>query len=84
MITIPDKVYKILKWVCIICLPACAFGYEQLAGIWDLPLADKVPPTLNLIGTILGIFIGVTTYNYNKENDIIVRKKVDVIENEVE
>ena len=81
---IPDKVYEVLKWVCIICLPASAFFYEQLAGIWGLPLADKVPPTINLIGTVLGILIGVSTYNYKKDNDIIVKKKTEVVEEEAE
>lgn len=77
---IPDKVYEVLKWVCIIFLPASAFFYEQLASIWPLPLADKVPPTINLVGTVLGILIGVSTYNYTKENEIIVKKKVEIDE----
>lgn len=84
MITIPDKVYNILKWICIICFPATAYFYEQLAGIWGLPLADKVPQTINLIGTVLGIYIGVSTYNFKKENNIIVKKKTEVVEEEAE
>lgn len=81
---IPDKVYEVLKWCCIICLPALAFGYEQLAGIWGWPFADKIPSTINLIGTVLGILIGVSTYNYKKDNDIIVKKKTEVIEDKDE
>lgn len=77
---IPDKIYEILKWTCLIFLPASAFFYEQLADIWGLPLADKIPSTINLVATLLGILIGVSTYSYKKDNEIIVKKKVEVRE----
>lgn len=77
---IPDKIYNILKWVCLILLPALAFGYDQLAVIWNWPLKDEIPATINLIATILGLLIGISTYNYKQENNIIVKKKVEVEE----
>ncbi len=77
---IPDNVYEILKWTCLILLPATAFGYGQLAEIWNLPLADEIPRTINLVATFIGILIGVSTYNYTKENEIIVKKKVEIDE----
>lgn len=76
-----DKMYNILKWVCIILLPALAFGYAQLSEIWgNLPYAEQIPKTINLVATIIGILIGVSTYNYKQENNIIVKKKVEVEE----
>lgn len=75
-----DKAYEILKWVCLILLPALAFGYGQLSDIWGLPMAEQIPKTINLIATIIGILIGVSTYNYKQENNIIVKKKVEVQE----
>lgn len=77
---IPDKVYEVLKWTCLIFLPAIAFGYDQLAVIWGWPLKDEIPATINLIATILGLLIGISTYNYKQENNIIVKKKVEVEE----
>lgn len=77
---IPDNVYEILKWTCLIFLPASAFLYGQLADIWHLPLAEQIPSTINLVATFIGILIGVSTYSYKKENDIIVKKKVEVQE----
>ena len=31
---LPDKVYDILKWICLIALPALAVLYFTLAKIW--------------------------------------------------
>lgn len=81
---IPDNIYNILKWICLILLPALAFGYGQLSEIWGLPMAEQIPKTINLIATIIGILIGVSTYNYKQDNDIIVKKKVEVKEEENE
>ena len=64
----------------LIFLPAIAFGYGQLADIWGLPLADQIPNTINLVATVLGLLIGISTYNYKQENNIIVKKKVEVEE----
>lgn len=75
-----DKMYEILKWCCLILLPALAFGYGQLSEIWGLPMAEQIPKTINLIATIIGILIGVSTYNYKQENSIIVKKKVEIQE----
>ena len=75
-----DKMYEILKWICLILLPALAFGYGQLSDIWGLPMAEQIPKTINLIATIIGILIGVSTYNYKQENSIIVKKKVEIQE----
>ncbi len=61
-----NKVYDILKWICLICLPAAAWGYSALADVWGLPFADQIPETINIIATVLGVLIGVSTYNYNK------------------
>lgn len=79
---IPDKIYNILKWICLILLPALAFGYGQLADIWNMPMAEQIPKTINLVATIIGILIGVSTYSYKQDNDIIVKKKVEVKEAE--
>ena len=43
-------------------------------------MAEQIPSTINLIATIIGILIGVSTYNYKQENNIIVKKKVEVQE----
>ena len=32
-----DKVYDILKWLCLIALPALSVLYSALAGVWGWP-----------------------------------------------
>lgn len=65
---LPDKVYDILKWVCLILMPALAWGYSELAAIWPLPYPEQIPKTINIVAFVLGVLIGVSTINYNKQN----------------
>lgn len=70
-----SKLYDTLKWVCLIVLPAAAYGYGELAAIWTLPLGEQIPKTINLIATIMGIILGVSNANFKKANEIIVQEK---------
>lgn len=63
---LPNNVYDILKWVCIIFLPALSTAYSALAGIWDLPFAEQIPATLTVIALFIGALIGVSSAQYNK------------------
>ena len=72
-----SKLYDTLKWVCLIVLPAAAYGYGELAAIWTLPLGEQIPKTINLIATIMGIILGFSNAKFKKENDIIVQEKIE-------
>lgn len=63
-----DKAYDILKWICLIVLPAIAVLYGTLSKIWGLPFSTEIPATLNAIGVFIGVLIGVSQYNINKES----------------
>lgn len=65
-----NKAYDILKWVCIIVLPAIATLYMGLAKIWDLPCATEVPQTITVVDAFLGALLGVSTINYNKDETL--------------
>lgn len=65
---LPNKVYDILKWTCLIFLPAMEYGYGALAVVWGLPYPDQIPKTINIIAFVLGVLIGVSTLNYNNDN----------------
>ena len=56
---LPDNVYTILKWICMICLPALATAYVGLAAIWGFPYADEVAKTTAVVCTLLGALLGV-------------------------
>lgn len=62
-----NKLYDILKWVCLIVLPAIGTLYYALAGIWGFPFGEQVVGTITAIDTFLGALIGISTINYNKE-----------------
>lgn len=64
---LPDKIYDVLKWIVMICLPAISTLYFALAGIWGLPMAEQIVGTLAAITTFLGVLLGISTAQYNKD-----------------
>lgn len=63
----PNKTYDILKYIAQIILPAIATLYFALAGIWNLPYGEQIVGTITAIDTFLGVILGISTINYNKE-----------------
>ena len=61
-----NKTYDILKWLCLICLPAIAVAYAALSKIWGWPLADEISKTVNTVCTFIGTLIGISTAKYRK------------------
>ena len=61
-----DKVYNILKWVCMVALPAIATLWFTLGKIWGFPYLAEVEGTIIAIDTFLGALIGISTIQYNK------------------
>ena len=57
---LPSGVYDILKWVCIIAIPAISWAYGALAPDWGWPMAEQVCHTLDVVGTLVGLLIGVS------------------------
>ena len=61
-----DKVYTILKWITLICIPALATFYVALSAVWGWPYADQVAKTATAVCTLLGALLGISTAEYNK------------------
>ena len=61
-----NKVYDILKWVVMICIPALTTAYVGLAAIWGFPYATEVAKTSAVVCTLLGALLGISTAQYNK------------------
>lgn len=64
----PDRVYEVLKWLCLIVLPAVSTLYWTLAGIWEWPYAEQVSGTIGAVCFFIGSLIGISTKTYRKEN----------------
>ena len=63
-----DSTYNLLKWICLIALPALAVLYFTLAKIWDLPYGAEITATINAIALFIGALIGVSQHTINKED----------------
>lgn len=62
-----DSVYDVLKWIVMIVIPAMTTAYVGLAAVWGWPLAEPIAKTSAIICTLLGAILGISTAQYNKE-----------------
>lgn len=63
-----DKVYKILKWIAIIVLPALGTFVFTISQIWGLHYGEEINGTISAMATFLGAVLMISTANYNKSN----------------
>ena len=63
-----NKVYDVLKWIAQYFLPAVGTLYFALAGIWGLPFGEEVVGTITAVDTFLGVLLGISSMQYNKNN----------------
>ena len=82
-----NKLYDILKWVALILLPALGTLYFTLAGIWGFPYGEQIVGTITAIDTFLGVCLGISTINYNNEQnqlkqDEMEDKEIEIVEEE--
>ena len=61
-----NKLYDVLKWVCLIALPATGALYFGLSMLWGFPCGEQVVGTLDLVAAFIGALIGVSTKAYKK------------------
>lgn len=64
-----NKVYDKLKWIAMYLLPALGTLYFALAGIWGLPYGEQIVGTITAVDTFLGVILGISTKQYNKNID---------------
>ena len=67
---LPDKVYNILKWVCLIALPAISVFYAVISKIWGLPYGAEIPATINAVAVLIGALIGISQISYSKDKEV--------------
>ena len=63
-----NKTYNILKWIALVFLPAAGTLYGTLSKIWGLPNGSEVVETVVAIEFFLGALLGISTIQYNKNN----------------
>lgn len=62
-----NRVYDVMKWVSLVCLPALGTLYFALAGIWGFPYGEQVVGTIMAVDTFLGALLGISSIQYNKK-----------------
>jgi hypothetical protein len=67
---ISNKTYDVLKWAAQYLLPATGTLYFALAGIWNLPYREEVVGTITAVDTFLGVMLGISSAQYNKNPDV--------------
>ena len=75
-----SRMYTFLKWFCLIALPGLAVFYGVMADTWNLPYGEQIVTTLNALGTLLGVLIGVSTVNFTEENVIYTEPRNEDVE----
>lgn len=67
---LPDWLYEILKWFCVVAAHAIVTYLSTLAKAWnwDIPI-DAICITISATATLIGILIGLSTISYNKNKD---------------
>lgn len=65
-----NKTYDRLKWVAQYLLPALGTLYFTVSGIWGLPYGEQVVGTITAVDTFLGVVLGVSSAEYQKQNEV--------------
>lgn len=64
-----NKMYDVLKWIAMVCLPAVGTLYFALAGIWGFPYGEEIVGTITALDTFLGVLLGITSAQYHKKTN---------------
>lgn len=62
-----NKVFDILRFLAETGITAIGACYLGLALIWHLPFGEQIRDTCLVLSTLLGVFVGVSRVNYNKQ-----------------
>lgn len=65
-----DKIYDVLKWVALVCLPATATLVSVVLSLWNIcdeGTITAIVGTISAVDVFLGALLGVSTAQYNKD-----------------
>ena len=61
-----NKVYDVLKWIVLVCIPAFTTAYCGFDSLFNWGYGDIVAKASAIICTLIGALIGISTAEYNK------------------
>ena len=66
---IPNKIFDLLKWIAIVCLPSISTFIVVISRIWNwADLGSLIAQTITAVAVLLGALLGISTIQYNKED----------------
>lgn len=74
-IKLSNKAYDIIKWILLKVVPALIVLIGTLSKIYDFEeLANTINLTISAFALFFATILGISTYNYNKDNQVKVEK----------
>ena len=69
MLLLNNRIYDLLKWIALICIPALVTFLSVVLGVLDVDpkTVNVITTILSALGTLIGTLIGVSTSAYNKQ-----------------
>lgn len=71
---IPDKIYDVLKYLCLYGLPSITLFWAAIGTIWGIPYTTEIERTLVALTALISGLIGISSIAYNKSNKKIEEK----------
>ena len=63
-----NKVYDVLKWLAILCLPSLATFIRIVFAVWGLPYGEEIASTIMALDAFLGACLGISSIQYKGGN----------------
>lgn len=63
---LPNKVYDVLKWICLVFLPAAITLFGVIGNTLGLGCTDTVLTIAVAVNTFLGSILGISNVSYNR------------------
>lgn len=66
---LPDKVYDVLKWITLVCIPSLSTAYVGIDSLFGWGYGDIVAKLSIILCTLLGALLGISTAEYRKDKE---------------
>ena len=65
--SLENKAYDVMKWGCLVFLPALAFFIQGIADLYDWSGVEQHVSLLNLMTVFLGTLLQLSSYRYHND-----------------
>ncbi len=80
----PSKVFDVLKWICMIALPAFTTFYGTVGLKLDWPAVEQVVIFLTGFTTLLGTLLGVSHVEYYRQSGLEMQEPEEEVDHSEE